>query len=297
MTRQAPSPQVTVVCIFLDEERFLREAIESVVAQDFADWELVLVDDGSRDRSGAIAREFAASDRRIRVIEHEGRANLGMSASRNAGVAAGSAPYVTFIDGDDRWPATKLTRQIAVMEAHPDVGAAAGAFRVWESWRGGQDRIDYCGKVMDRITPTPDALLDIYPLGRSGAAAVSAMVTRDLFDEVGGFEESFHGFYEDQAFFVKIYANAPVWFSSEVWQDYRQHPDSCCAQVEAAGNYPKERARLLEWAAGYLGSMDCEWRDEALAAVSREQRRLRRFGVMQPVRKRLAAIKRMLTAG
>ena len=54
------APRVSVICIFLNEERFLAEAIESILAQEFGDFELILVDDGSTDRSPAIAREFAA---------------------------------------------------------------------------------------------------------------------------------------------------------------------------------------------------------------------------------------------
>ena len=297
MTAQEHSPLVTVVSIFLDEREFLSEAIESVIAQDFKDWELVLVDDGSRDGSDAIAQAFAASDSRIRLIAHEGGANLGMSASRNAGVAAGSGRFVTFIDGDDRWPPDKLSRQLAIMDANPGIGAAVGAFRIWDSWRGGEDRIEYSGQSRDCVTPVPDALLQVYPLGRAGGAPVSAMVRRSLFEDIGGFEESFPGFYEDQAFFLKVYAHAPVWFSSEVWQDYRQHPGSCCARVEAAGTYGRKRAAFLHWAERYVRALGREWEGEVLAAIRRERRRLRFREWARPVRKGLAAIRRTVTFG
>ena len=86
---RAPSsssrPRVSVVTIFLDAARFLEEAIESVLAQTFDDWELILVDDGSSDDSTQIARGYADRwPRRIRYLEHPNHANLGMSASRNA---------------------------------------------------------------------------------------------------------------------------------------------------------------------------------------------------------------------
>jgi glycosyltransferase involved in cell wall biosynthesis len=86
--RAVTSPRVSVICIFLDEERFLREAIDSVVAQDFTDWELLLVDDGSRDASTGIARDYAtAMPDKVRCLEHSDHANRGMSAARNLGLA------------------------------------------------------------------------------------------------------------------------------------------------------------------------------------------------------------------
>ena len=86
------SPEVSVTIIFLDEERFLAEAVESVLAQSYTNWELLLVDDGSTDRSTEIARGYAlANPDRIRYLEHPGHANRGMSASRNLGVRSARA--------------------------------------------------------------------------------------------------------------------------------------------------------------------------------------------------------------
>ena len=111
MTADAPSPAVTCVLIFLDGAHFIDEAIRSVIAQgDHVDWELVLVDDGSTDASTAIARRWAADDpERIRYVEHAGHANLGMSASRNAGVAAARGACIGFLDCDDVWLPSALS--------------------------------------------------------------------------------------------------------------------------------------------------------------------------------------------
>src|SRR4051812_5156182 len=112
-------PLVSVVLIFLNEERFLEEAVQSVREQTLTDWELILVDDGSTDRSTAIARDLAAQDERIRYVEHPRHANRGMAASRNVGVGNGSAPYVAFIDGDDVWAPFKLYEQVEILERMP----------------------------------------------------------------------------------------------------------------------------------------------------------------------------------
>ena len=80
-------PKVTAILIFLDGERFLAEAIDSILGQTLTDWELILVDDGSGEAASGIARDYAARfPGRIRYTDHPGHANLGMSASRNAGL-------------------------------------------------------------------------------------------------------------------------------------------------------------------------------------------------------------------
>src|SRR5262245_63910942 len=78
-------PIVSCIIIFYNAERFIQEAIDSVFAQTYCNWELLLVDDGSVDRSSEIARRIAEMHpERVRVVEHEGRCNRGMSADRKS---------------------------------------------------------------------------------------------------------------------------------------------------------------------------------------------------------------------
>ena len=110
-------PAVSAVICFLDAERFLREAIHSVWAQTFTDWELLLVDDGSRDGGRAIALEMLAQcPDRMRLLEHPGRDNRGISASRNLALRAARGRYVAFLDADDVWLPEKLERQVALCD-------------------------------------------------------------------------------------------------------------------------------------------------------------------------------------
>src|SRR5260221_13006285 len=109
-------PLVSAIIIFLNEERFLAEAVESVLAQSFVDWELLLVDDGSTDGSAALAGSFARKHHRIRYLRHPDRANHGMSASRNLGLDHARGQFVGFLDADDVWLPNKLSEQLAVFE-------------------------------------------------------------------------------------------------------------------------------------------------------------------------------------
>jgi glycosyltransferase involved in cell wall biosynthesis len=248
-----------VVVIFLDAEAFLAEAVDSVLAQTFTDWELLLVDDGSHDASSAIALNYAASHPgKIRYCEHAKHANLGMSASRNLGIRHARGEFIAFIDADDVWLAPKLADQLAIMDAHPGLAMVSGAVLYWRSWCGGQDQTFRTGHVGDRIIFPPEAALRLYPLGKAISACPSdVLVRREAGEHVGWFEEHFTGprqMYEDLGFFTKLLLASPVYFSTETWLKYRQHPDSCSAMVRRTGRYNEVRHYFLTWLESYLAN-------------------------------------------
>lgn len=94
-------PIISVIVPVYNVEKYLPRCIDSILAQTFTDFELILVDDGSPDNCGAICDEYAAKDSRVRVIH---KANGGVSSARNAGLDAASGEYVTFVDSDDYLP-------------------------------------------------------------------------------------------------------------------------------------------------------------------------------------------------
>ena len=252
-------PLVSVITIFLNEERFLSEAVESVIAQTYDNWELLLADDGSTDGSTEIARRFVERfPDRIRYLEHEGHENRGMSASRNLAFRHARGDYITIIDGDDSWLPHKLERQLEIMESHPDVGLLFGASEYWAGWTGRpedqqRDRVQQIGVPPNQVFEPPSLVTACYPLGPASAPCPSdLMLRRNVVEHVGGFEDSFRGFYEDQAFLVKVYLEARVFVSNECLDRYRLHEDSCCAVVERAGEYDVWRHRFLRWFQGYL---------------------------------------------
>lgn len=250
------APAVSVVLPFLNAVPFLEEAIDSVLSQSWRDFELILVDDGSTDESRAVADRYAASDPRVRVVEHPGNTNRGVAASRNVGVAIARAPRLAFIDADDRWSPDKLAEQQAIMDRHPAVALLAGATRYWRSWDNGMDEVKLIGTMRDRVVDPPDVLLSTYPLARAEAPAPSSfMITAGALARVGGFEESFkgrYGFYEDQAFLAKVYLGERVFFSSRCWFDYRQHQASALASGLRRGDYVEVRSHFLDWFEAYV---------------------------------------------
>jgi glycosyltransferase involved in cell wall biosynthesis len=128
---------VSVVMIFLNAAKFIEEAIESVFAQTYSSWELLLVDDGSTDASTEIARNYANQYvDQVRYLEHAGHKNRGMSASRNLGTRNCKGKCVAFLDADDLWLSHKLERQTAILESKPKVAMVYGATQYWYSWIG-----------------------------------------------------------------------------------------------------------------------------------------------------------------
>ena len=93
-----PMPKLSVIVPVYNTEKYLRDCVDSILAQSFPDFELILVDDGSTDGSGAICDECAARDSRIRVIHQQ---NSGATVARRSGVRIAQGEYVTFVDSDD----------------------------------------------------------------------------------------------------------------------------------------------------------------------------------------------------
>lgn len=111
-----PAPKVTIVTPVFNLAPFLTDAIESVRAQTFDDWEHILVDDCSTDGSWDLLQTYAARDERIRPIRLA--ENRGAAEARNAALKEARGRYIAFLDGDDMWEPVKLETQLAFMEAH-----------------------------------------------------------------------------------------------------------------------------------------------------------------------------------
>ena len=266
------APAVSVITIFLDEERFIGEAIESVLAQTWRDWELLLLDDGSTDGSTAIARDHAARHPgRIRYLDHPGHANRGMSATRNLGLAHARGRYLAFLDADDVWLPDKLAVQVPQLERAPEVGMHYCTTEYWRSWTGRpEDRDTLYQPTGEAVEFDPPELLTRFLAGRVLMPCIgSVMARRDVVAAVGGWEESFRGLYEDQVFFARLCLNTRIRITPECHDRYRQHPDSCCAVGVRTGEEAVARRAFLAWVEAYANGQPR--RDHALLASIRDQ--------------------------
>jgi glycosyltransferase involved in cell wall biosynthesis len=314
--------RISVIVIFLNAERFIEEAIESVRAQTYPHWELLLVDDGSSDASTAIARRYAAAQPgRIRYLEHPGHANRGMSAARNLGIAKARGAYVAFLDADDVWLPQRLERHVEVLERHRDVAMVYGPTLQWFGWTGDpadaeRDHVRALRVQANRRYEPPFLLTRFLEGGNGNLPGIcSLLARREALLEVGGFEEAFRNVFEDQVLLSKMCLAKPVYVIDACLDRYRQHPDSCCAVAQRQGLYDPDRANpgqraYLEWLEAYLAARGVDdprllkalrfqllaYRRPLLYRIAMAPRRapyalklyLRRIGLLPPAARRAA---------
>ncbi|HEX3035119.1 MAG TPA: glycosyltransferase family A protein [Thermodesulfobacteriota bacterium] len=249
-------PLVSVIVIFLNEERFIREAIESVFAQTYDNWELLLVDDGSTDRSCEIALECAERfPGKVCYLEHDSHQNCGMSASRNRGISYAKGEYIAFLDADDVWLPNILEEQVEILESHPEAAMVYGPIQWWYSWteRNEDLKKDYIRepRVQTNTPVKPPTLFTVF-LQNEAQVPSGILVRRIIVERVGGFEETFRGMYEDQVFCAKVCLESPVFVSSKCWYKYRNHQNSACSTAVRIGQYDSSRVLFLTWVEEYL---------------------------------------------
>jgi len=238
---------VSAITIFLNGENFIEEAIQSVLSQTYANWELILVDDGSTDGSTEIARRYEkAHPEKIRYVDHACHENRGMSASRNLGLRHARGEYVAFLDHDDIWLPNKLEDQVAILVAQPEAAMMYGRTRYWHGWTGRpedseRDSFTFLGVEPNRIVAGPDLFTLFLRDDGTTASTCSVLIRREVFERVGGFDETFRDQYEDMVFLAKVYLESSVYVSDRCWDYYRQHGNNSGAHAFLAGQWHPER--------------------------------------------------------
>ena len=207
------TPAVSIIIPVYNAEKYLAETLESVLAQTFQDFEIILVDDGSTDGTSEIIDKF--SDRAI-CLKNDHR---GPASSRNLGLEAARGSLVAFLDADDLWLPTKLEKQVAVMRAQPQYGLiTCDASMFCES-----GVIATSSKAQQPIA-TGYVLRQLLLSNWVGTSC--AMVRRECFEKVGRFDHETFVWGEDWMMWLKIAAEYPVYFLDEPLVQYRVHAKS-----------------------------------------------------------------------
>lgn len=188
------SPIVSVIIPTYNRWPMVGDAIESVLAQSYRAWELIVVDDGSNNGTSEHLAQYGASVRRV------SRQRSGVAAARNYGVAIARGRYVAFLDSDDLWMAKKLAIQMAFMEQHPEVQIC----QTEEIWVRRGVRVNPKAK---HEKPSGDIFRRSLDLCLVSPSAV--MMTKRLFHQFGGFDESFP-VCEDYDLWLRIGVDHPV---------------------------------------------------------------------------------------
>jgi len=207
-------PLISVVIPTYNRAALLREAVQSVLAQTYDGWELVVVDDGSTDGTSAYLDGIADARVRHIVREHSGNAAL----TRNVGARTARGSYIAFLDSDDLWRPEKLALQMEDLDAHPECGwSYTGVALVDEGGRelnaaAGRPWVAHRGWILERVIDRP-ALV----------ATSSVLVQRQLFETVGGFDESLLRCH-DLDLWIRLAEASPATVVARPLAQWRQHP-------------------------------------------------------------------------
>lgn len=188
-----PAPTVSVVIPAYNVAWCVRKAVDSVLAQDWRDFEVVVVNDGSTDDTAAVLATYGHA---IRVVDQP---NGGMSNARNAGIRAARGEFIAFLDADDWWLPAKLGRQVALMREQPQLGFCSCAARV-EGPDGDLLNLWRCPQRQGPLLPY------LFQGGTSVPGSCSAVLAkRDLVIAAGAFDETLRGA-EDPDLWIRLAA-------------------------------------------------------------------------------------------
>jgi GT2 family glycosyltransferase len=214
-------PSVSIITPAFQAHDFLADAVRSVLAQTFGDFELLVVDDGSTDQTADIAQSFATIDARIRLIR---QSNGGTSSARNTALAHARAPLFALLDSDDVWMPDYLEEQVRLVRSWPSAGiVSANAINLGGMLDGTPLR-PIQGEVQ-RLT-----LQDLIEFEES--VTIMAVIRREVYERIGGFDTSLRSS-EDYDYWIRsAAAGFDVLFNPKPLAFYRRRTDSISADGE-----------------------------------------------------------------
>jgi hypothetical protein len=208
------SPAVSVITAVFNREKFIGKAIESVQAQSFRDWEYLIVDNGSQDRTRETVREYAAKDPRIRLIENDRNV---IALSLNLAVKAARGKYVSQLDSDDEYLPHTLQKMTAALETHPTWGIAIGYYEL----------MDESGVSLPEFGIIKHLEYNRNNILRVDGAGAPRVWHRSVMLQFGLFDEKDLGHYgEDYDLVLKVGEKYEVGRVHEVCYRYRRHADN-----------------------------------------------------------------------
>ncbi len=243
------TPAVSIVMPVYNTERYLAGAIQSVLAQTFEDFELLVLDDGSPGNPEEIVTGF--DDSRIRFVRHP---NGGPAFTRNQGVRLSRGRYVAFLDSDDEWVPEKLARQIAILECRQDIGVVYSQ----------RDTIDEFGRMVRGFKPK---LHDGFVLNElyvdNFICMSSAVLRREVFEQSGYIDESLR-MSEDFDFWLRVACTHAFAVIHEPMVRYRTHGEQVSRNTDWRIRVVWEIRRKFDEEHGHLVSRKARMRARAL---------------------------------
>jgi glycosyltransferase involved in cell wall biosynthesis len=245
----APTPLVSVVVPTYDAAPFLPAALDSVLAQDYPRFEVIVVDDGSTDTTAQVVAPYVE-----RGVRYRRQTNAGAGAARDTGVRAAAGELVAFLDSDDTWLPGKLTRQVAHVQQHPTLGFVGGAYV----------QTDADGHAIAVVAVPDVACGDLFDalLVRNFVNTSTVVARKACLVEVGGFGARQLG--QDWDTWLRIARRHPIGFVTELVASRRAHATSLSHR-----NATRRSASDAEILGAHLPTVRPAWKRPIIKARSR----------------------------
>lgn len=182
-----PTPLVSIITPAYNAEKLVQATIDSALAQTFSDWEMLIVDDCSRDGTCQVVQHASDRDGRVRLLKHT--ANQGPAGARDTAIQEARGRFIAFLDSDDLWLPSKLERQLAFMSSNK-TPLSFTQFR----------RMSASGDIVGRLIFVPDTLTYTHLLKNTAIATSTVIVDREL---VGRFRMP-RTYYDDYALWLQL---------------------------------------------------------------------------------------------
>ncbi len=258
-SKKLEKPLVSIIIPFYNREDFLSDAIDSVLSQTYENWELMLIDDGSKDKSFEIAKNYSEKHpRKIKVLTHENGQNRGASASRNLGIKNSKGGFITFLDSDDIYFPDTIEKEVTAFAENPDAEAVCGTLECWYSWSEEADEREKDFEIdlvlqLERIYEPPELLIHNLSAKGRKPGINCVMLKRGFIERIGSvFEDDCQYVWEDQIFWAKVSLNAKIFVMGDCLSKYRQHPTSSSTVEMQDGQDIPSMQIFLDWLEEYL---------------------------------------------
>ena len=226
-------PTVSINLCCYNSEKYLEETLQSIFAQTYKDWELVIVNDGSTDSTESIIKECISQGY---PIVYHWQENHGLGYSRNEALKRSCGKYIAFIDHDDLWLPEKLSKQVSFFESNPQINFLYGNFLMYDEGKGKKYLADRrrqpSGFVFERF-------LRRYPIG-----ILTVLVRKKVFDKLDAVFDNNLKLAEEYDVFMRILHDARASYMAEPLAVYRIHLDM--SSLKFIENYPDEIAYVSE---------------------------------------------------
>jgi GT2 family glycosyltransferase len=225
-------PTVSIITPAFNAERTIVETIESVQKQTYSDFELIIIDDGSKDLTLELVQ--SVKDERLKVFSYE---NGGVCAARNRGISRATGEFIAFLDADDLWTSDKLELQLAALQQHPEAGVAY-------SWNyffiDGQEEISPGKSFFFEGNVYPQLLVENFLANGS-----NPLIRKEIIESVGEFDSTFPHC-ADWDFYLRLAARCPFAVVPKHQVFYRQSFGSMTSQTSKIDGIEKQVLTMLE---------------------------------------------------